>query len=477
FKDMEVKSFKLALSNFLDLINSLIFKHHKLFFQNKNIPNFLVAKIKKITEIEEHKAYLFEEILRNSWNIIIQIFYQIFNKEVILLIDEYDVPINAGVKYNYYGDIVDFIRNLFSKVLKSNEYLKLAILTGCLRISKESIFTGVNHLACYSISEIEYADKFGFSPKEVKNLLMDAGINSKDKMIKEWYDGYILGQNTEIYCPWDVLYYIADLQNYSSAHPKAYWMNTSANNILNKSFELQNSTIVPLLQTIINGNAVAAKIDQNITFENLQTPNSNNILNLLYFTGYLTKTKSNNYVNKDLNEVSLIIPNKEISVIFKNTLIETVKNQVQNQFLTLPSPQIEALAYAFLAGKEKCVTNLISKFLSKIISFFDYDYNFYHGFLLGLLSAKFPNIKSNRESGLGRFDIEIAPNNHPIGIIIEIKSTQDKNKLHQLSIEALNQIEDQQYDQELRAKYKKIIHWGIVFYKKQCLAKANSIEV
>lgn len=389
------------------------------------------------------------------------------NKKVIILIDEYDVPLENSFFRGFYDEMIDFIRSLFESALKTNDCLEFAALTGCLRISKESIFTGLNNLDIISILNKYYDEYFGFKPEEVNNMLKDYNLEEKEDVVKEWYNGYIFG-DAEVYNPWSVVKYVKDLYIDKDAFPISYWANTSSNSIVKSLIEKADDDTKAEIEELIAGKIIEKPIHEDITYGDIDS-SMDNLWNFLFFTGYLKKAWVK--MNED-NEivVGLTIPNEEIRIIYKNTILNWFDTNVKSRDLT-------KMYDAMLIGDTEAFENELVELLTESISFYDAYENFYHGFLLGtLVNMKRYIIKSNRESGKGRSDIVIRyPNRRGAAVILELKVAKNIRELEKKCDEALKQIEDKEYDKPLLEEgYTNILKYGITFYKKDCMIKCDS---
>lgn len=386
------------------------------------------------------------------------------DKKVIILIDEYDVPIENSYFRGFYTEMIDFLRSLFESALKSNEHLEFAIMTGCLRISKESIFTGLNNLNIISILNTHYDEYFGFTENEVSEMLKYYSFEYKEETIKKWYNGYLFGE-CNVYNPWSVDKFIYDLTGTSNALPISYWANTSSNSIIKSLIEKADDDTKAQIEELIAGKTIEKVIHEDITYADIDS-SMENLWNFLFFTGYLKKVKVR--MNED-NEIliTLAIPNEEIRLIYKNTILNWFDEGIKSRDL---SKMYEAM----LNGDALTFENELVELLTGSISFYDAYENFYHGFLLGtLVNLKRYIIKSNRETGKGRSDIIIKyPNRRGAAIILELKVAKSFKEMSEKCDEALNQIEEKQYDAELLEEgYTNIVKYGITFYKKDCMIK------
>ncbi|GAA0738458.1 AAA family ATPase [Clostridium oceanicum] len=392
---------------------------------------------------------------------------QFYNKKVVILIDEYDVPLENAFFRGFYGEMIDFIRSLFESALKTNDYLEFAVLTGCLRISKESIFTGLNNLEIISILNKYYDEYFGFKEEEVSKILKDYNLEEKEDTVKTWYDGYIFG-DTEVYNPWSVIKYVKDLYIDKNAFPISYWANTSSNSIVRSLVEKADDDTKAEIEELIAGKLVEKPIHEDITYGDIDS-SMDNLWNFLFFTGYLKKQWIKMNENNEII-AGLTIPNEEIRIIYKNTILNWFEKGVKSKNLT-------KMYDAMLTGDVENFELELVDLLVESISFYDAYENFYHGFLLGtLINMKRYIIKSNRESGKGRSDIVIRyPNRRGAAVILELKVAKNIRELEEKCDEALKQIEDKKYDRPLIEEgYTNILKYGITFYKKDCMIKSST---
>ncbi|MEN8906469.1 MAG: AAA family ATPase [Clostridiales bacterium] len=402
----------------------------------------------------------------NSLKFLSECLYIHHKKNVIILIDEYDVPLENAYSKGFYDEMIGFIRSFFEGVLKTNKSLNFAVITGCLRISKESIFTGLNNLKIVSILSANYGEYFGFLPKEVKKMFEFYDLASNKQIVEEWYNGYVFGDK-KVYNPWSIINYIDDrYYKRVEMYPKPYWSNTSSNNIVRKLIERNTADIKDSIEELINGRSMEIKIHEDITYGDIELSNEN-IWNFLFFTGYLKK------VSERFQDVELFIkvkiPNKELEYIYKNKIINWFEQIIREKDLT-------PLYKALLEGNEDTISDIISDELMNMISYNDYKESFYHGFLTGIL-GKMENysVVSNFESGLGRPDMLVKPRSvRKEAIIIEIKIVKNIDDMETACSEALKQIEDNKYEEGLkRDGFRKFIKYGVAFYKKECLVKKN----
>lgn len=390
-----------------------------------------------------------------------------YDSKVILLIDEYDVPLAKAFENGYYDQMVFLIRNLLEQVLKTNNSLKFAVMTGCMRISKESIFTGLNNLKVLSITDERYDEYFGFTDTEVKEMLKYYEIEDHYEEIKSWYDGYRFG-STEVYCPWDVLNYCDKIKDHADSFPENYWINTSSNDAVKKFIQMSdNVTTKREIENLLAGEEITKEIHQELIYPEMYQ-SLENVWSLLFMTGYLTQRG-----RVDAKRYRLVIPNLEIRDIFKTQIMEYFKESVAKD-----GDMLGRFCEALKNGEEKKVEDIFESYLKKTISIRDTfvkkasKENFYHGILLGILGVKEEwYVSSNQESGEGYSDILVETENSETVILIEVKYANDGN-LEQACERALQQIEEKKYDEELRENgVDKILKYGIACYMKRCKVK------
>jgi len=392
-----------------------------------------------------------------------------YGTKAILLIDEYDVPLNHAHLNGYYDEMVSYIRSMFGQALKTNPYLQFAVLTGCLRISKESIFTGLNNLYVHSITDTLYDEYFGFTEPETDELLEYYGLQEHKDKIKEWYDGYRFGQEA-IYCPWDVINYCGELRANPKAKPKTYWMNTSGNAFIKTLIErAPRGTEQMQIEKLIAGEPIRKVINEQLTYNEIYD-NMENIWSLLFMTGYLTFTEE--VEDSELTEFYLRLPNKEVQRIFVQQVMAWFKEKSAAN-----TEVLSELYDAFRTGDIGIIKEILDEQLIDCISYHDAYESFYHGFLLALLlPCRDWNVTSNRETGKGRNDILIEALDKSHGIVIEIKNCRDGN-MEELCDEALRQIEERDYTAVLRRyRFKEIRIYGIAFWDKECMVKEKKLK-
>ena len=386
---------------------------------------------------------------------------KVYHKQkVIVLIDEYDVPLENAYFRGFYEEMTDFIRSLFESVLKSNDSLEFAVITGCLRVSKESIFTGLNNLEIISILNENYARYFGFTQTEVEEMLSYYGISDKKEELKRWYDGYLFG-NVEVYNPWSVVNYIKTAITNQIAFPKPYWSNTSSNGIIKELIETADSSVRKEIEELIAGKEIKKPVHEDITYADIKE-SQDNLWNFLFFTGYLKMTGQ--LLEGNTVYLKLAIPNEEVRYIYQNTIQEWFKKSVR-------SKDLSSMYEALLDGNQEKFEEYIKQDLRESISYYDKKEDFYHGFLLGLLSSlEDYEILSNRESGNGRPDILLKPyDEKKPAVILELKYAEKFTQMEEKCKEALNQIDEKGYAEGLTNEgYEKILKYGICFCQKSC---------
>ena len=402
--------------------------------------------------------------LKFSLKKISELLYQHYGQKTIVLIDEYDVPLDKAFQHGYYREMVALIRGLFGEALKTNDFLQFAVLTGCLRVSKESIFTGLNNFKVYSADDVRYDEEFGFTNEEVKKLLEDYNLQKHFTEVKEWYDGYRFG-NADIYCPWDVINYVDDLVSEAKSQPKAYWINSSGNDLVKRFIDMADKTTKDEIEQLIVGEAVEKRIRLDLTYDEIDN-SIDNLWSVLFTTGYLTK-------NGDVENgmYRLIIPNKEVREVFLLQIRDWFDQVVANDHAST-----EKINRGFLEGRTDAIQREFTMFLGETISILDTKARneekeiFYHGILIGILKNYSGwAVKSNRESGDGYADILLKPKNPDVGIVIELKYANSMNELDKACERAMEQIKNHRYDTELREDGRNdILAYGIAFCKKRC---------
>ena len=386
-----------------------------------------------------------------------------YGKPVILLLDEYDVPIAKASANGYYTEMLEVIRGMMSTTLKDNDALRFAVITGCLRIAKESIFTGTNNFVSDTISSSHLNESFGFTQADIDQILKDADCLEHAADIKNWYDGYHFG-DLDVYCPWDVMNYLRDLQRNPKAKPASYWKNTSDNSIIRSFIDYRGAKISQKLETLLSGGYILQKVEEDLTYDYLHS-SEENLWSILYLTGYLTRVREDDLPAPLPEDTSaLIIPNAEVREIFETTIQKWFDESAQTWNLT-------TLFDAMWSGDAETLTAEINKLLYKTISYHDYKEDFYHAFLTGILAGSGCAVESNREHGEGRSDIVMYHPDRPQVVLFEAKYAKTLNGLEASCAAALQQIKDRQYAKEFEEDYDSVLCYGIAFYKKRCLVQ------
>ena len=385
-----------------------------------------------------------------------------YKKPVILLIDEYDVPIAKASARGYYAEMLDVVKGLM-QALKDNDALRFAVVTGCLRIAKESIFTGTNNFVSDTISSSHLNESFGFTQADVDQLLKDADCQEHAADIKNWYDGYHFG-DLDVYCPWDVMNYLRDLQRNPKAKPASYWKNTSDNSIIRSFIDYAGHSISRKLETLLSGGYIIQKIEENLTYDYLHS-SEENLWSILYLTGYLTQVRKEDLPDPLPEKMSaLMIPNAEVQEIFETTIQKWFDESAQTW-------NRKILFDAVWSGKAEALTEQMNKLLRKTISYHDYKEDFYHAFLAGIFAGAGYEVDSNKEHGEGRSDVVVLDPEGDRVAIFEAKYSRTQDAMPKDCAAALDQIEDRQYAKEFEDDYDSVLCYGIAFYKKRCLVQ------
>ena len=386
-----------------------------------------------------------------------------YGKPVILLLDEYDVPIAKASANGYYTEMMEVIRGMMSTALKDNDTLRFAVVTGCLRIAKESIFTGTNNFVSDTISSSHLNEYFGFTQADVDQILKDADCQEHAADIKNWYDGYHFG-DLDVYCPWDVMNYLRDLQRNPKAKPDSYWKNTSDNSIIRSFIDYAGRSISRKLETLLSGGYIIQKIEENLTYDYLHS-SEENLWSILYLTGYLTQVREKDLLAPLPEKTSaLMIPNAEVQEIFETTIQKWFDESAQTW-------NRKALFDAVWSGNTETLTEEMNKLLRKTISYHDYREDFYHAFLAGIFAGAGYEVDSNKEHGEGRSDVLVLDPEGDRVAIFEAKYSRTQDAMSKDCAAALQQIEDRQYAKEFEDDYDSALCYGIAFYKKRCLVR------
>lgn len=445
-KEMKSLTFDAQISSFSNVIYELLEKNLEILSSNQ-----LSDTTKDILN-KLHNRSSSAEDLKISLRVITNALYTYYQQKVIVLIDEYDVPLQAAYQNNYYEEMVEFLRSVFSSALKTNDALEKGVMTGCLRISKESIFTGLNNFTAYSVLNNISSESFGFTELEVKQLLKAYNLSEKMDEVKEWYDGYQFG-NKEIYNPWSTLMYVKNITQDVSFKPISFWANTSGNDLVVKYIQNGDKKLRKEFDVLMSGQSLIKYIKPELTYREMD--NINNIYSFLLLTGYLKVIK-----DRGENQYELVIPNKEVYEIYKQSFMSYFEDYTTSRKGELYQELVD--------GDAKKVNLLLNDILLRSISYFDNQESFYHGFLVGLLNDY--EVVSNRESGNGRFDVCVLPENI-LGtvVLIECKHSISEDDLIDDAKEGARQIVEKKYLEEHRfKKYENAVGYGISFYKKQC---------
>ena len=468
-KGVDADSYTKAKAQIIKIINREA-RRHRLLLKSEKLDSFDKELLTQLLS-----RNMEEDTITSSLQELTELLEAHFSKKVVVLIDEYDVPLAKAYENGYYNEMVLLIRNLFGNVLKTNDSLAFAVLTGCLRIAKESIFTGLNNFKVYSITNTEFDETFGFTNEEVRKMLVYYGLDSHFEEVKAWYDGYRFG-NADVYCPWDVVNYCEDHKENTNAELQNYWMNTSGNEVIQHFVDSMNDPHMLTkseLELLVSGDTVVKQVDEMITYKELYS-NIDNMWSTLFMTGYLTQRGK-----EPDGRYHLAIPNREICDCMVRRVLALFKRSVsQNREL------LRSFCNAMLASDASTMEHALTEYMGKTISIRDsfaksIRENFYHGLLIGILGSQGAwKATSNKESGDGFSDILIEVNEDDlrIGMVLELKYSKTENALDKECDDALQQIEDKNYDQELREKgYTKILKYGITFYHKKCRVKTSFV--
>ncbi len=428
-----------------------LLESNKISEQHKNLFNSVRNRTASVTDVQG-----FILVLTNM----MQVFY---NKSVILLLDEYDVPLAKASSNGYYKEMLEIIKVMMSTALKDNPAIKFAIVTGCLRIAKESIFTGTNNFVSDTITSSGLNEFFGFTQKEVNGMLADVDAEGKADEVKKWYDGYHFG-DYDVYCPWDMMNYLRDIQRHPTASPVGYWKNTSDNAIIRSFIDYAGSNITEKIETLLSGGYIIQHINENLTYDYLHS-SEENLWSILYLTGYLTRAREE-AVKKELPEdlTALMIPNKEIREIFETTVKKWFSDHAREW-------NREKLFEAVWNGDSEKLTAEMTRLLRRTISYHDYREDFYQAFLAGIFTGAGYRVESNREHGEGRSDIVIYDMPHGRVAVFEVKYSLQLQDMEKDCDRALSQIKERFYAKEFENDYDEVWCYGISFFRKRCLVK------
>ena len=449
--------------HFSDAYQQLVYEISLLYQQHDNLL--------KSTALSDRDKFLFKQLqerqagktdIMRSLQFLTRLLEQHYGKKVILLIDEYDVPIAKANSHGYYNEMMDVIKGLM-QALKDNPSLHFAVITGCLKIAKESIFTGTNNFVSDTITNSRLNEYFGFVQHEVDQLLLSADFTDKASAMKEWYDGYHFG-TFDVYCPWDVMNYLLELQRNPQASPVSYWKNTSDNAIIRSFIDYAGSSITKKLETLMAGGSILQSVDENLTYDYLHS-SEDNLWSLLYLTGYLTKAQT----TIDTDELppgmmELKIPNAEIKEIFETTVVRWFDESAKTW-------NRKTLFDAIWSGDCDRITQELTALLRRTISYHDYREDFYHAFLAGIFTGAGYMVDSNKEHGEGRSDVVLYDSINGRVAVFEAKYTKALENLSSACDSALQQMNEKMYAKEYEDDYDQIFCYGISFFKKRCLVK------
>ena len=461
-KDIDGLNFESAYGQLKAQISELYKKYAHLLEYDAIDPddkqNFLDLKAGRAGEVQVSRAL----------SLLLRIMEAYYQKPVILLLDEYDVPVAKASSNGYYEQMLEVIKTMMSTALKDNSCLRFAVITGCLKIAKESIFTGTNNLVSDTIGTSGLNEYFGFTQKDVDRLLEDAGANSQAENIKVWYDGYRFG-NFEVYCPWDVMNYLRDFQQNPEARPVSYWKNTSDNAIIRSFIDYAGGAITKKLETLLSGGYILQHIDENLTYDYLHS-SEDNLWSVLYLTGYLTGLREEELPGAVPDGMTALrIPNEEIREIFETTIRKWFDDSAKTW-------NRKDLFASIWQGDSEAATEEINKLLRRTISYHNYREDFYHAFLAGIFTGAGYAVESNKEHGEGRSDIVVSDYMDGWVAIFEIKYSDSPEELETDCEKAIRQMDERMYAVEYEEQYpaERILCYGISFFKKRCLVKKKA---
>ena len=457
FKDIGGTSFENAF-NLLRFVIAQLYDNYKFLLDDPDIPS---AQKEIFQRLQQQTASLTD--IQGDLLILTKMLYSYYKKPVIILLDEYDVPVAKASSNGYYDAMLEIMRPMLSTVLKDNPSLRLAVITGCLKIAKESIFTGTNNLVSDTIQSTHLNEYFGFTQADVDQILSDFHFERNKTLIKSWYDGYHFG-DFDVYCPWDVMNYIRDLKIDPSARPSSYWKNTSDNAIIRSFIDFAGGNITRKLESLLSGGYIIQRVDDMLTYDYLHS-SEDNLWSVLYLTGYLTSVRDE-AIAGDIPEgtSALMIPNEEIREIFETTIMKWFDD-------TAKGWNRSRLFNAVWTGDADAVTEEMTKLLRKTISYHGYREDFYHAFLAGIFAGAGYTVDSNKEHGEGRSDVVIYDEANSRVAIFEAKYSRNQELLLSECDRALNQINDRMYAEEYADDYDEILCYGIAFFKKRCVVK------
>ena len=456
FRQVDGLNFNSAY-DMLTLVISELYKKHLYLLDSDKLDSFDKEIVKQLIQ-----GTASAKDMKGSLMLLTRLMYQQYGKPVILLIDEYDVPVAKANRNGYYEEMLDVMKGLM-QALKDNQALCFAVITGCLKIAKESIFTGTNNFISDTITDSRLNEYFGFVQSEVDQILKDAEVLDKAESIREWYDGYHFG-DFDVYCPWDVMNYLLELQRNPKAKPVSYWKNTSDNAVIRSFIDYAGSNITGKLETLLAGGTIVQRVDENLTYDYLHS-SEENLWSMLYLTGYLTKAREEDYNGKLADgTVALMIPNAEIKEIFETTVVKWFDDSTKKC-------DRSTLFHAVWNGDSENLTKEMNVLLRRTISYHDYKEDFYHAFLAGIFTGAGYMVDSNKEHGEGRSDVVVYDPINSRVAVFEAKYTKSLDKLESECDAALQQIDDRMYAKEYEDDYDQILCYGISFFKKRCMVK------
>ena len=456
FRQVDGLNFNSAY-DMLTLVISELYKKHLYLLDSDKLDSFDKEIVKQLIQ-----GTASAKDTKGSLMLLTRLMYQQYGKPVILLIDEYDVPVAKANRNGYYEEMLDVMKGLM-QALKDNQALCFAVITGCLKIAKESIFTGTNNFISDTITDSRLNEYFGFVQSEVDQILKDADVLDKAESIREWYDGYHFG-DFDVYCPWDVMNYLLELQRNPKAKPVSYWKNTSDNAVIRSFIDYAGSNITGKLETLLAGGTIVQRVDENLTYDYLHS-SEENLWSMLYLTGYLTKAREEDYNGKLADgTVALMIPNAEIKEIFETTVVKWFDDSTKKC-------DRSTLFHAVWNGDSENLTKEMNVLLRRTISYHDYKEDFYHAFLAGIFTGAGYMVDSNKEHGEGRSDVVVYDPINSRVAVFEAKYTKSLDKLESECDAALQQIDDRMYAKEYEDDYDQILCYGISFFKKRCMVK------
>ena len=441
----------------LTLVISELYKKHLYLLDSDKVDGYDKEIVKQLIQ-----GTASAKDTKGSLMLLTRLMCQQYGKPVILLIDEYDVPVAKANRNGYYEEMLDVMKGLM-QALKDNQALCFAVITGCLKIAKESIFTGTNNFISDTITDSRLNEYFGFVQSEVDQILKDADVLDKAESIREWYDGYHFG-DFDVYCPWDVMNYLLELQRNPKAKPVSYWKNTSDNAVIRSFIDYAGSNITGKLETLLAGGTIVQRVDENLTYDYLHS-SEENLWSMLYLTGYLTKAREEDYNGKLADgTVAFMIPNAEIKEIFETTVVKWFDDSTKKC-------DRSTLFHAVWNGDSENLTKEMNVLLRRTISYHDYKEDFYHAFLAGIFTGAGYMVDSNKEHGEGRSDVVVYDPINSRVAVFEAKYTKSLDKLESECDAALQQIDDRMYAKEYEDDYDQILCYGISFFKKRCMVK------